>query len=134
MGGQGTIAIAVFVGGDAAWRMGIRHWESRREQADGVFLTNATTTFDGSGQEVPVALEGLHARARAQTLSPQVHELVLVVQTDEFLHLGLPLESVGAVVEVDRDLAAYHDRTQPVTDERKQALCSLLRAWESKAR
>ena len=134
MGGQGTIAIAVFVGGDAAWQGAQRYWQSRREQADGVFLTNAATTIDGSGQEVPMALEGLHARARALTLSQQVHELVLVVQTDEFLHLGLPLESVGAVVEVDRDLAAYHDRTQPVTDERKQALCSLLRAWESKAR
>jgi hypothetical protein len=57
----------------------------------------------------------------------------MVVQTDEFIQLGFPLESVDAVVEVDRELATFRDLTQPLSEEGKNTLCSWLQNWTPKS-
>lgn len=59
-------------------------------------------------------------------LSPAVETLLLVVQTDELLDSGLPLEGVDAVHVINRNLAS---RRPEQALQRRRHLLGQLRAW-----
>jgi cyanophycin synthetase len=58
------------------------------------------------GKEMPVAAHGLFGRAIALLLDSEVDALVLVVQTDELLRTGLPVDRINRVVETAGAAAA----------------------------
>ena len=106
IGGTGMIPVEVFVGGEAAWAAATRRWSDLCGQGVKACLSNAHQTLAPSGDPWRLQLAGLHARVRALIVSAQVQVLVLVVQDDEFLHTGLPLEAVSTVTVVDNALTA----------------------------
>lgn len=106
IGGTGMIPVEVFVGGEAAWAAATRRWSALCGQGVKACLSNARQTLAPSGDPWRLQRDGLHARVRALIVSAQVQALVLVVQDDEFLHTGLPLEAVSTVTLVDDALTA----------------------------
>ena len=127
--GNGTIPVDAFVGGDAAWAAATRHGQTLQAQGLHVCLTSAAQTLAPDGSPWPMPLEGLHRRTRALLLSARVHALVLVVQTDEFLDTGLPMEAVSRVSVVDQRLTSVASPDAAMPAARVQALLDLLAGW-----
>jgi D-alanine-D-alanine ligase-like ATP-grasp enzyme len=109
IGGTGMIPVEVYAGGEAAWATATQRWSALRGQGVKACLSNARQTLAPSGHPWPLRLTGLHARVRSLIVSAQVEALVLVVQDDEFLHTGLPLEAVSTVTVVDEALTVMDE-------------------------
>lgn len=73
---------------------------------------------------------GLFRRASALVLNAEVEGLVLVVQTDEVLDTGLPLEFVDKVTFVDQQLVPEKSRQDRLPADRIAILTRLLRTWK----
>jgi acyl-coenzyme A synthetase/AMP-(fatty) acid ligase/D-alanine-D-alanine ligase-like ATP-grasp enzyme len=101
MQGDGRIPVEVFVGGANAFRAAKARWQSLRSGGVDAVLTNGKETFSASGEPWPMPFGSVYQVTRALTLSPLVAALVVVIPADDFLRLGLPLESVDAVTKVD---------------------------------
>jgi acyl-coenzyme A synthetase/AMP-(fatty) acid ligase/D-alanine-D-alanine ligase-like ATP-grasp enzyme len=129
-GGDGRIPVEVYCGGEAAWVAARERWNALREAGPGVHLSSAAQTLDGEGRTLPMPLSGLCDRVRALVLSPRVHAIVMVVQTDELLRTGLPLERVDRVVMVDRALESSTAPSRPLAAARLAALGALLARWQ----
>lgn len=99
--GDGRIPVEVFVGGGNAFRAATARWQSLRSGGVRAVLTNGKETFSASGESWPMPFGSVYQVTRALTLSPLVAALVVVISADDFLRLGLPLETVDAVTKVD---------------------------------
>jgi len=126
MQGSGLITVSVFVGGAAAMKAAQSHLQSLHKQGTEGYLTNATSTLDAKGQNLPLAVNGLPGRIRALILSRSVEALVIVVQSDDVLDEPLPLEGVDHVQFVDEA-----EVTSNVNDtgKRRKKLEELLSGW-----
>ncbi len=131
--GNGMIPVEVFVGGPAALEPARRRWQEMVASGLDACLSHAQKTVDASGAVWHMPFNGLYRRTRALVLSPRVQALVLVVQTDEFLTTGLPLEAVSAVTTVDRHIKASGSSGEALAPARMEALLRLLQAWRREA-
>lgn len=127
--GTGMIPVEVFVGGQAAIGPARRRWQELVESGVDAYLSHAHQTVEPSGAVRHMPFNGLYRRTRALVLSPHVEAMVLVVQTDEFLATGLPLEAVSAVTIVDRNIRVTGSSGEPVAASRVEALQRLLTDW-----
>jgi D-alanine-D-alanine ligase-like ATP-grasp enzyme len=131
-GGDGLIPIDVVIGGAAAWDTALAHRRARSRDGAGIFVTSAERTLGGDGREIPMALRGLHARCRALLLSRQVHGLMILVQDDELLDAGLPVERIDTLIDAGGALRRWRDpglTLDPATEARLRAyLVDLLPA------
>ena len=94
-------------------------WPARRcwhGEGKRCFLSTHTTMLDPSGKPVamPSAMQALFMRAKALLLDPCVDALLLVVQTDELLYTGLPVDSIDRLHVVDNQLAAWGASRSPL--------------------
>ena len=127
--GTGTIPVEVFVGGDAALAAAERRWQAMVAAGHDAYLSDARRTLLPTGREWPMPMPGLYQRTRALVLCSRVQAMVLVVQTDEMLGTGLPLETVDQVTFVDEHLHAWPSEAATATRERTEALLQLLQGW-----
>ncbi|MBU3695085.1 MAG: hypothetical protein FGM40_09740 [Rhodocyclaceae bacterium] len=100
---NGRIPVEVYIGGAAAWAQARARWSEIRHAGQRAWLTSAAQTLDAEGEPVPLT-GGLFGRVRALVLRQTVDAMVLVVENDEFLSAGLPLDRVDAVHGVDDDV------------------------------
>lgn len=100
VGGQGRIPVEVWVGGEqavAAARARQAHW--RRQQV-ACYLCYRDGVEDDEGKAFPLALTGLFQSTRALLAETQVEALALVVQDDEWLDTGLPVDRISRLERV----------------------------------
>jgi cyanophycin synthetase len=121
--------VAVFVGGQAAWAAAERRWQEMVASGLDAYLSDAHRTLAPSRDEWRMPFAGLYRRTRALVLSSRVQALVLVVQTDEILGTGLPLEAVDSVTVVDERLHAWPSKGDAAPPERVAALLQMLQGW-----
>jgi D-alanine-D-alanine ligase-like ATP-grasp enzyme len=124
--GDGRIPIEAFVGGEEAWSAALARRKALGDDGAGIFVTNARRTLDGNGHEIPMPFQSLHGRSRALLLSRQVRALLLVVQDDEWLRTGLPVEYLDRVVDSSGALRQHRNPDLPLPKEQEQALRQLL--------
>jgi len=106
----GRIPIHVHVGGSAALEAAQEEWKQMINSGLGAGLVSSQQTLLSDGQQKIMPLAGLYARCRALVLSPDIDALVLVVQDDEFLHSGLPFDSVTVVKDAGGELASHREK------------------------
>ncbi|MEN9316996.1 MAG: hypothetical protein RIS35_3389 [Pseudomonadota bacterium] len=126
--GEGRIPVHAFVGGTRAFEAA-RRWQLGQIAAGRrAFLCSHRET-QGPTETHPLAMtaEGLFPRVRALLLDPDVDAIALVVQTDELLRTGLPVDRLDAVDLVDMRLVRERDPENPVEPTRIRALARLLR-------
>lgn len=144
--GNGRIPVEVFVGGQAALEaakirqaalvaQGLSAWLSSGTQT---WAPDTATPSPGSPagarqiRTVAMPLRGLHARARALLISPDVQALLLVVHDDDLLRTGAPLDRVDRVNLVDADLlAAGTEKPTALPSPRADELVRFLRVWSN---
>lgn len=129
LGGDGRIPVEVYVGDEAAWQAAGHRRALLAAQGCRAALSSAQQTLGPDGRPRMLAVRGLHARARALLLAPDVEALLLVVQDDELLATGLPLDRVDALQVVNVQI-----QLRPGAGAaRRQALLGLLRRWAGAA-
>ena len=129
IGGDGRIPVEVFVGGEAAWTKASDRWRELLDMGVKCYLANEVRIMAPSDSVLYMANSGLYQRVRSLILSSEVEAMVLVVQTDEVLESGLPLEFVDAVTHVDNHLVSYKSKSDQLSPSRTRALIQLLEKW-----
>lgn len=124
--GDGRIPVEAFLGGEAAWLAALDRRKALGGDGAGIFVTSAERTLDGNGQEIAMPFKSLHRRTRALLLSRRVHALLLVVQDNEFLHAGLPVESIDSLVDAGGALRQHRNSALTVSPEQDKRLRKLL--------
>lgn len=131
MKGDGRIPIEVFLGGEEAMKAGkIRHGEMLANGI-GCFLTSHGETLTNRGNAMPFPETGLFNRTLALLMNREVEGLVLVVQTDELLETGLPVDRVDKVHLAPGTLSSAKDGQPLGWPGMRHRLLELLRLYEN---
>lgn len=125
----GRIPVVVFAGGEAAWQAATAHWQRYLARGTRAFISNGKLTLDAAGTELPMPHAGLFSCVRSLMLSARMEALVLVVQNDEFLTTGLPLDRIDAFTQVDGNLTHYRGEASVLDLERASRLQQLMEQW-----
>lgn len=123
----GRMPLEVIVGDARALvraRQRQRQWVARGRAC---FVSTHELTEGPQGDPWPLALKGAFFRARALLMDVQVGALVLVLQTDEWCHTGLPVDCLSRL-EVTPGALRDHRTAQPAAPQSAMALEALLRA------
>ncbi|MDP1647801.1 MAG: hypothetical protein Q8M01_06330 [Rubrivivax sp.] len=118
--GDGRIPIEVFIGADAALSAA-RH-RQRELAAAGLphHLTSHDRTWASDASELRLDSSGLFDRSLALLMDHEVQGLILVVQSEELLRSGLPMDRVDRV-HVD-DSSNQGTRMDPSVTRRLSAM------------
>lgn len=122
--GDGRIPVEVFVGGDEALAAAQRRLAAT---PPGHVLTSHALTLDASGER-PMAAIGLFWRCLALIMDRAVTGLIVVVQTDEWLDTGMPVDRLTAVSTCPGEIHSWRDPGQPVDGPRQLRLLEMLSA------
>lgn len=105
---QGRIGIEVCVGADQAMAVARECQQAWQEQGVACYVTSHCVTLDASGAAMPMAQDGLFARCMALLANRSVAALVLVVQTDELLYSGLPVDRLDRLMWSGEQLTLWN--------------------------
>jgi cyanophycin synthetase len=111
---DGRIPVEVFVGGHQAMLAGRSRQKALRAEGRACFLTSHEQTLDQHGALLAMAADGLFDRVLALLMNRDVGALVLVIQTDELLRTGLPVDRLASVQVVGGEGAAGWSGKGPV--------------------
>jgi cyanophycin synthetase len=126
--GSPCIPVQVFVGGEGALKAARSYWQARVQAGVATYVTSHAQCIGPNGP-IPMPLQGTYERTRALILNRDVEELVVLIQNDEFLLTGLPLEAVSKVTVVDNELSITSEDTTPLAVERTSQLLNMMRGW-----
>ena len=126
--GGATIPVEAFVGGRRAFEAGrARLAELQGAGVAAGLVSHAESLGPGGAPVRTVGLDGLFARMQAMLRDPAVEALIAVVQTDELLHLGLPVRPPLDVHLIDDALRSVRGKGAPLEARAREALVRLLR-------
>ena len=117
---DGRIPVVVFVGMQTAMAKATEHHRMLINEGTKCFLSSNQTTLNSAGQEMALPFRSLYKRCRALLLNRDVEAIVLVVQTDEFLQTGLPIDRISKLV-VTEEAISSGDTTASATRTNKLA-------------
>jgi cyanophycin synthetase len=126
MNGDGRIPVEVFVGIDRAMTAAKARQQERAQNGIRCFLTSRNLTLDAYGAEILFTFNSLFKRCRALLMNRQVEELVLVVQTDELLHTGLPVDRFTRITPAGNELTSWKNTEQILSQRAIDGLLNLL--------
>ncbi len=123
--GDGRVPVEVFVGGPAALDAAQRRLASAPR---GHALTSHAITLGDRGQERPMACDGLFGRCLSLLMDRQLTGLIAVVQTDEWLEIGSPVDRLTTLVVCPGEIGHRHAPERPVDSRHVSMLLATLRA------
>ena len=124
----GRIPIHVHLGGSAALDAAQEEWKQMVTSGLRAAIVSSNQVLLSDGQPKIMPLVGLSSCCRSLILLPDIDALVLVVQDDEFLHNGLPFDSVTVVRDDGGELVS-HRAKRPLANEEANNLRRLLKSW-----
>ena len=124
----GRIPIHVHVGGSDALDPALEEWKQMVNSGLRTALVSSQQILLSDGRTKVMPLAGLYARCRSLILSSDIDALVLVVRDDEFLHTGLPFDSVTVVRDTGGELVSHREKSS-LPDEQANNLRLLLKSW-----
>lgn len=129
--GRGRIPIEAVVGAGGAEARARARQQYWLDQGHACHVTSHTMTVDPSGKPVPLALWGLFARCMALLVDRRVGALVLLVQTDELLETGLPVDRLDRVERIAGELIrdrSTHQASPEQTDRIDRVLSAAVKS------
>ncbi len=127
MNGDGRIPIEAFVGGDTAMDIARQRQKKLISRRIKCVLTSHKTTLTISGEETYFLFQSLFKRCKALLMNCQVEAIVLAIQTDEFLHTGLPIDRIDQITTTAGELTAWNRPNEKLPQSRFESLLALLR-------
>lgn len=123
---RGRICIEAYVGADQAMALARAQQAAWRKKGVAGYVTSHNVTVAASGVETHMAQDGLFSRCLALLMDKSVEALALVIQTDELLHNGLPVDAVTCLTSTDEALTSYYQATAD-QGARSDAVLAFLR-------
>ncbi|MCF6340600.1 MAG: hypothetical protein L3J10_07620 [Sulfurimonas sp.] len=126
MSGNGRIPINIFIGGNKAMSDAIKEQNSLIGQGIACYLTTHKTTISQYKSEMVLPFVSIYKRFKALLLNTQVQALILVIQTDEFLYTGLPIDKINMITDLEEDLVSSKNINKKLSQDRVNELLNLL--------
>lgn len=123
---DGRIPVDVFVGGAAALDTARRHLAAA---PSGHVLTSHAITLDAGGSERPMTADGLFERCLALLMDRDVTGIIAVVQTDEWLETGMPVDRFTSLVVCPGEIGRWNAPERPVDSRRRAGLLAALETF-----
>lgn len=95
--GGGRIPISAVVGGEPAFSAAQRLAASRTDERERYWITSHELTLDENGAPAFLTAKSLFDRCRALLVDPGVTGLIIVIQNNELLKSGLPVDRIDSV-------------------------------------
>ena len=127
---DGRIPVIAAVGGQMAFAAASAKQQELAGSGTKCFLTSHQITLAPNGDRIIYPFEGLFKRCQALLTNLQVEAIVLVVQTDELLESGLPVDRLSEILTTSDPLTAIADPGKPVSTQRAANLLSVLKSCE----
>lgn len=108
---DGRLPVEVFIGGAQALQRAHDRQRALREKSVAAYLTSHDFTLDDRGDPFPIANGGSFDRSLALLMNPDVKALIVVAQTDEWLHTGLPVDRFDKIHLCDGELTTLDAST-----------------------
>jgi len=125
---QGRISIEAYVGDGQALELAQARQQTWQAQGVACYVTSHNVTLAPCGAVMPMAHEGLFSRCLALLGDKTVEALVLVIQTDELLHSGFPVDAISRIWNSGEPLASsYQDGLRAKTVDKDQIMALLDR-------
>ncbi len=133
MKGDGRIPIEVVVGADAAMEEARFRQQKFIKKNVGCYMTSHNLTISPSGEELTFPFQSLFDRVTALLTNRNVEALVMVVQTDEFLKTGMPVDNFDRLIHIDNEIVHWEDADSVVSSTVQKELFQQLQIFEHKA-
>ncbi len=128
--GKGRVPVEVFVGDEQALQAGRDRQRELTGSKARAFLTSHELTWGPAGELRQFGGENkLSERCQALFVDKNVDAIVVVVQTDELLQAGLPVNHISKLTIVNRTLSASHRHNQRATAEDIERIIALLTSF-----
>lgn len=124
--GDGRIPIDVVVGGKAAVDKARELHHECINSGMKCFLTSHELTLTASFEPMPFPFISLYRRCRALLMNSQVEALVLVVQNDEWLHTGMPIDKIERMITADKKLTDWRNNGKILPEKTMNLLTAML--------
>lgn len=124
--GNGRIPIKIFIGGEKALKKAKKYQAKRLQKKKSSFLTSHKITISNNLDEVIYPFESLSKRIKSLLMNINVEELLIVIQTNEFLIYELPIDSIDEIIEVSSEIQNYNDQDTVINQEQYEQLKNLL--------
>ena len=106
---DGRIPVEVFVGSSKAISVAKQRQQEQLASGTQCFLTSHQLTLDPSGHEMTFPFQALSKRCQALLLDRRVEAIILVIQTDELLHVAMPVDRINKLTSTGESLATTSD-------------------------
>jgi len=130
MGGVGRIPIEVVYGGAEAMALGLDRQRALIDDGVGCYLTSHLCTLSALSEDMPFPFKGVYERSVALLLNHDVEALVIVVQTDELLTTGMPVDRVDRICSAPDELNEWPGGA-PLPESQRKKLLNLLQGSEA---
>jgi cyanophycin synthetase len=127
---DGRIPIEVYIGDDEALNAALLRQTELFTNNTNCFVTTHIKSFDSHGElRLALSKEGLFTRCRSLLMNQNCEALLIVVQTDELLSTGLPIDSVNQVKVVNHKLVIHNLKELPMKLKPVDAILNLLEPY-----
>ena len=133
MAGDGRIPIIAYVGDEAAWQQGASRQRALRESGVNCYLTSHAQTLNGRQEPMPLPQPGLFQRTLGLLMNRDVEALILVIQSDDLLYTGLPVDRIDEIHPCGGDIAAGNVDTKVSGTALTTAMLDLLWLYQYQA-
>ncbi len=123
----GRIPIEVFIGDDSAWTAALTRQLELEEGGTRAYVTSHDQTYSSEGF-VPMYLSQnrLVTRCNALLMNRNVDAILLVIQTDELMNFGSPVDSINGITIVNSNICKYEDMNQSASSSAADSLYGLF--------
>lgn len=123
--GNGRITIQVFVGDQEALHEAKKVQKKMIQNGENAFLTSAVQTLNSNQEEVTLTSVKLFERVIALLLCKEVEALVIVVQSDDIIESGYPVDAINEITVVNKNIKIENNNSI----ERKQNFVKMMKSW-----
>ncbi len=126
--GSGRIPVEAILGDANAMESARQQQKERVAAGQRCYISSHEITLAPSGGAMQLRLHGLYARTRALLLNREVDALLLVVQTDELLRTGMPVDRIDRFNCVGPSLMASAVAGAPLAPDAWSDITALLQS------
>ena len=124
---QPRIAVDAFVGGVQAYDLARARQREYAKAGVACYLSSHAQTLLPSGQPLHLLADGLFARSLALLGDRRVEALILVIQNDEVIVTGAPIDRLQKLVFSGEPIVSHQQPSEPASAEHTQQISGLLR-------
>nr|WP_321268545.1 carboxylate--amine ligase [uncultured Sulfurimonas sp.] len=123
---NGRIPISFIIGGNKAMSVALEKQNELIKQGVSCFVSSHNVTVNGLRKGMILPFNSLYKRCKSLLMNIQVEAIILVVQTDELIHSGIPCCYIDNIIKVDEEIVSSKNLQEKLPKTRVKTLWKLL--------